>query len=301
MGERLFYTQNVTGSIPVSPTNNMISKKLQMKKLFIFGDSFADSTLNTYTKFQQDTSWYEFLSSDYEIINYGTSGTGPHYSFKEYYDFIQQFNRHEYEDYIVLFFLSGEDRIHFPNTNPRETTSINWDFQKKESWFYENNYVEKVKIYYDAFKSEIDFFYLTMHDEMSWSNMKNVGFLHMLSLLLNMKTIVFFTYGIKILNNTWFKDYISRLYSSNFYVSPIELAIVAEEEFKDKDNYNTIDFQDERRNHLSQQNHKVLYENIKKIIVNDYKNLIPFVKDIDESKNLGKRVHTRRTGDFIYK
>ena len=60
------------------------------------------------------------------------------------------------------------------------------------------------------------------------------------------------------------------------------------------------DFQDERRNHLSQQNHKVLYENIKKIIVNDYKNLIPFVKDIDESKNLGKREHTEKTGDFIY-
>ena len=53
-------------------------------------------------------------------------------------------------------------------------------------------------------------------------------------------------------------------------------------------------------NHISQQNHKVLYENIKKIIVNDYKNLIPFVKDIDESKNLGIRKHTEKTGDFIY-
>ncbi len=265
-----------------------------MKKILIFGDSFADPTSNIDRKFQQDTAWYEFLSSDYDITNYGICGTGPHYSFKEYYDLIQKFmTTREYEDYIVIFFLSGEDRIHYPNTNPRETSSINWDFQKKESWFYENNYEEKVKIYYDAFKSEIDFFFLTMHDEMYWSNMKNVGFLHILSLLLNMKTIVFFTYGIKILNKTWFKDYISRLYSSNFYVSPIELAIVAEEEFKDKDKYRSnYDFQDERRNHLSQQNHKVLYENIKKIIVNDYKNLITFVKNIDESMNLGIRKHT---------
>ena len=120
------------------------------------------------------------------------------------------------------------------------------------------------------------------------------------SLLLNMITIVYCTYGRKSLSTSWYQKYISRLYNSNFYVSPIELAIVAEEEFKDKDKYRSnYDFQDERRNHLSQQNHKVLYENIKKIIVNDY-NLIPFVKDIDESKNLGKRKNTEKTGDFIY-
>ena len=272
-----------------------------MKKILIFGDSFADPTSNDGKKFQQDTAWYEFLSSDYDITNYGICGTGPHYSFKEYYDFIQKFMTHEYEDYIVIFFLSGEDRIHYPNTNPRDTSDINWDFQKKESWFYENTTQKDTKIYYDAFKSEIDFFFLTMHDELLWSNIKNIGFLYMNSLLLNMKTIVYCTYGRKSLSTSWYQKYISRLYNSNFYVSPIELAIVAEEEFKDKDKYRSnYDFQDERRNHLSQQNHKVLYENIKKIIVNDYKNLIPFVKNIDESKNLGIRKHTEKTGDFIY-
>ena len=151
-------------------------------KIIIFGDSFADP--EDISKENKDiVAWYEFLSQEYEIINHAKSGTGPHYSFKEYYNFIsnQSINHTEY---ICIFLLSGEDRIHYPNTNPRETSSINWDFQKKESWFYENNYEEKVKIYYDAFKSEIDFFFLTMHDEMYWSNMKNVGFLHILSLLL---------------------------------------------------------------------------------------------------------------------
>ena len=270
-----------------------------MKKILIFGDSFADPTSNDGKKFQQDTAWYEFLSSDYDITNYGICGTGPHYSFKEYYDFIQKFMTHEYEDYIVIFFLSGEDRIHYPNTNPRDTSDINWDFQKKESWFYENTTQKDTKIYYDAFKSEIDFFFLTMHDELLWSNIKNIGFLYMNSLLLNMKTIVYCTYGRKSLSTSWYQKYISRLYNSNFYIHPFEMGYISSEEFKDR-NEDNYDFMDHRRNHLSQQNHKVLYENIKKIIVNDYKNLIPFVKNIDESKNLGIRKHTEKTGDFIY-
>ena len=270
-----------------------------MKKILIFGDSYADPNLKAIGIYQQDTPWYELLGSDYKITNNALSGTGPHYSFKEYYNFILKLKNYEYEDYIVIFFLSGEDRIHFPKTNPEKISHINWDFYKKESWFCEHPDFVEEQSYYNTFKSEIDFFFLTMHEELKWSNFKNVGFLHMNSLILNMKTIVFCTFGNKILSNGEVDMDMTKLNNSNFYIHPIEMGYISSEEFKDR-NEDNYDFMDHRRNHLSQQNHKVLYENIKKIIVNDYKNLIPFVKDIDESKNLGKRKNTEKTGDFIY-
>ena len=265
-------------------------------KIIIFGDSFADSADRKYEN-KNVTTWYESLESDYEIINNALSGTGPHYSFKDYYNFISD-NEIRKEDYITIFLLSGEDRIHFPNMAPGEMNDINWDFDKKKSWWIEDPKLKKVKVYYDLFKSEIDFLFLTMHDELKWFNLKNVGFLYMNSLLLNMKTIVFCTNGIKVLSRmSSFLD-ITKLNSPNFYLYPTELGHIAHEEFTDLDTVGGYDFADHRRNHFSQKNHTILYENIKKFIKNDYKT-IPFAKNIDYSYNFGKKRDTKKD-KFIY-
>ena len=264
-------------------------------KIIIFGDSFADPADRKYEN-KNVTTWYEFLKSDYKITNHALSGTGPHYSFKEYYNFISSDNNKE--EYICIFLLSGEDRIHFYNADPQTITHINWNFDKKESWWAEDSNLTKQKIYYDTFKSEIDFFFLTMHDELKWSNFKNLGFLYMNSLLFNMKTIVFCTFGIKVLSLMSNHLDFSKLNNSNFYLYPTELGYIAHQEFVDLETAGGYDFVDYRRNHLSQENHKVLYENIKKMIKNDYE-YIPFVKNINHSQNLGQ-FRNSKTGKFIY-
>jgi hypothetical protein len=239
---------------------------MQTKRIIIFGDSFADpaSEHGTHT-----VAWYEYLEKDYNIINHALSGTGPHYSFKEYYNFIS--NVKKKEDYIIIFLLSGEDRIRFPGRG-------SMSFDNKESWWINNPDLrrKKNKTYYEIFKSEIDFFFLTMRDELEWSNLKNLGFLYMNSLLLNIKTIVF--YSLDQLDG----DRFAKLNSPIFYVYPTALEKISYEEFIDFEGQD-IDDRLIRRNHFSQENHTILYKNVKKIINNNY-NLIPFVKNICKIK-----------------
>ena len=264
-------------------------------KIIIFGDSFADPEDKS-TENKDLTAWYEFLSQEYEIINHAKSGTGPHYSFREYYNFIsnQSIN---YAEYICIFLLSGEDRIHFHGANPQSITHINWDFDKKKSWWAEDKNLIKEKRYYENFKSEIDFLFLTMHDELMWSNFKNLGFLYINSLLLGLKTIVFCTFGIKILSRMAYVDF-TKLNSFNFYLNSKELGVIAHEEFIDIEETDGYDYVDHRRNHLSQENHIILYENIKNIINN--KNVLkPYVKNLNYARNFGNLRDTK-SGKFIY-
>lgn len=264
-------------------------------KIIIFGDSFADPE-DRRVENKEVTAWYEFLGQEYKIKNYALAGTGPHYSFKNYYNFIS--NGENKEEYICIFLLSGEDRIHYPGTNPQTLNNIHWDFDEKKSWWVEDNKKLKQKEYYENFKSEIDFLFLTMHDDLVWSNFKNLGFLHMNSLLLGMKTIVFYTCGLKILNNMIYKNFF-KLNTSYFYLSTKILGTVAQEEVVDKKELDGYSYHDYRRNHLSQENHIILYENIKNIIKNK-KELKPYVKNLNYASNFGKMFNTGKIGEFIY-
>ena len=263
-------------------------------KIIIFGDSFADPAERQHEN-KNITTWYEFLESDYKITNHALSGTGPHYSFKEYYNFIS--NVENKEEYICIFLLSGEDRIHYPGANPQTLNNIHWDFDEKKSWWAEDQNKLKQKKYYENFKSEIDFLFLTMHDDLVWSNFKNLGFLHMNSLLLGIKTIVFYTCGLKILSKMVYENF-SKLNTSNFYLSTKILGTVAHDEVIDKKELDGYDYIDYRRNHFSQENHIILYENIKNIIKNK-KELKPYVKHLDYARNFVQMRNTK-TNNFIY-
>ena len=73
---------------------------MQTKKIIIFGDSFADPE-DRQVENKQITAWYEHLNHDYEITNHALAGTGPHWSFKEYYNFISSDEKKE--DYICWY------------------------------------------------------------------------------------------------------------------------------------------------------------------------------------------------------
>ena len=107
------------------------------KKILIFGDSYADPIQfpRILTADSQTIPWYDLLKeekNDYEIINHGISATGPHYSMKEYYKFIsgkvRPYDSFKKEDCIVIFFLSGEDRINWPHIDEVIGTHIDWNF-----------------------------------------------------------------------------------------------------------------------------------------------------------------------------
>ena len=83
-----------------------------MKNIIIFGDSYGDpECITDDLTFIDTNTWYNMLKSNYNVINHCVSGAGPHYSFKQYYDFIS--NKKRLSDYTCIFLLSGQDRINF--------------------------------------------------------------------------------------------------------------------------------------------------------------------------------------------
>ena len=128
-----------------------------MKHIIIFGDSYGDPKNKPDLKFKDTRTWYERLESNYNVINHSVEGSGPHYSFKKYYDFIS--NKKRLSDYTCIFLLSGQDRINFFSRKPHCGTHIVWNKSNQKSYLLE----EADKQFYNNFRSEIDFFYLTMH------------------------------------------------------------------------------------------------------------------------------------------
>ena len=267
------------------------------KKIIIFGDSYGDPEYFTsQNKFNDTITWHELLKSNYIVINHSVSGSGPHYSFKKYYEFISKKQRTK--DYICVFLLSGQDRINFPGKHPSSGTHIGWDNKNKKSYLIN----EKDKSFYDDFKSEIDFFYLTMQEEIDWFNYKNISFLFVNSILLGLKTIIFLTscsYDIRgaVLD-------FEKMNNSNFFISPTVLSDVSEMEFNDmkkNKSYSHFAFTDFRRNHFSQENHEIFYKNIEKIINNDYI-LYDFKKHLNPLNYYGTISHNDSIDDnkFIY-
>lgn len=252
----------------------------------IFGDSFADPQYNN-DKHPDITPWYNLLKADYHVVNHALRGTGPHYSFKEYYNFIKSPDK---KDHIVIFLLSSEDRIDYVGLDPYRSIIIKDLASYKEySFGRARNDCPDEQEYYNTHKKEIDYLNITMKDELEWFNYKNLSFLYINSLFFGLKTIVFTTYTGQNPHRSSrthysFAQLSAKLNNSNFYLHPISLGYIANKEITDwKTNY--ARFSDYRLNHLSENNHKIMYDNINNIINND--KTIPFVENLYNISTIG--------------
>ncbi len=251
-----------------------------MNKIIIFGDSFGDPDYNK----KKATAWYEMFKG-YEVTNHCLAGTGPHYSIKNYYDFIK--NEPHKDEYIIIFLLSGEDRIAFPNADPQHISHINWDFVAEKSWFADHSDLVKEKEYYHKHRLEIDFMFKTMREEILWSNHKNLSMLWMNSFLFNIKTITcLISSGPEnILKeiSLLFRSRLDLTDNDNFLLYPYFLTDVSEAE-KESRKYGMV--RDGRRNHLSQYNHEILYNNLNAFL--------------NGSNNFTDHITKVSNNDFIY-
>lgn len=247
--------------------------------IYIFGDSYADPNYKNQT--DNFECWHEQLSKKFSVTNYGLTGTGPHYSFKKYYELLS--NNNFKKNDIIIFFLSGTDRIHFPKTDPSQVNNIGWDFLNKKTYITDN-YFDNIKKYYDLFINEINFFYLTMQEELCWWNMKNVSFLYCVSKFKMIKTIVF--------SVDRFHGLLDNINNDYFYYYPHSLSIISANEFEISEKYKFTKHEilDYRSNHLSEINHNILYKNIVNIIDNRYNDVEKFEENIIKFENTCKVV-----------
>lgn len=249
--------------------------------LYIFGDSYACPiyhhnvilnqklwSLDSAEEASSDIyAWPIQIKKIYSNVkNYALSGTGPHYSFKEYFNLYK--NNQFYQNDKIIFFISGNDRIDFPafgesNITPGHITNIGLDIKTIKPYVSDRaNY--NVKRYYENFYSEISFYFLTNKMEIHMSQDKNIAFLHMVSQMRKVRTIVFLIGSV---SNIDMIEY-QKLNNDYFFISEKMMNNVSYNEFKYHIDH--LKFNDTRFNHLSDINHQIFLRNLIKMIDNDF-------------------------------
>lgn len=274
-----------------------------MNKIYIFGDSYADKNY----RFDETNykCWHELLQEyfiDYDIENYGRISAGPHYSFKKLYDIFFERNELSKND-VIIFILSGYDRIDYPDLGPYNSSNIKWRYLDKELFCHDMSNLE-TKSYFQKNKDKIEFACRTFEEEMEYSNAKNEAFLYYLTKTVKCKVLLFY-------KSDHDKFFSKNLNDKNFFKCPISLIDVSNNEIKKSEKEywenpekifsSRLDY---RANHLSKENHQVLSNLICDFI--DYgKSVFTFkryIKTIDEcyrQNNLGDMKLNTGT-DFIY-
>ncbi|MBS82739.1 MAG: hypothetical protein CMD65_01230 [Gammaproteobacteria bacterium] len=242
------------------------------KKVFIFGDSYADPAGTP------NYVWHRRLSDIFSNTrNFALSGTGPQYAFSLFYKNMTDFKK----DDIIIFLLSDPFRIHWPEHAlfSGELSAIQWNGETKETECVFNDYPENLKNskhikiinYYNEHKKEMDFFYKTYMKELEVSNEKNISFLYTISQTLNLKLIVFDIFEMRYAQIARTKLSQQLNNNINFHLCDQYLSTISTNEIYKEELHKTktnLRQGDKRRNHLSPENHDIMFEYILSVIDN---------------------------------
>lgn len=209
-----------------------------IERITIYGDSFADPTYDQ----SIHPTWYKLLKDEgYEVTNLGESNSGPMFSFKHMYRNAHRYNKED----LIVFILSGVNRL-----------CITGDHDK-DAQLYDDIDKDLEKI---------------LKDELTYGNWKYESFLYALSMEQNCKV---FTYFLDI-QESYFK---SKLNYDNYYCHHEGLADVSWKEYvKAERGRDASDDQYFRINHLSAENHNIMYQQIVNFI--DLKPIPNFLRGI---------------------
>ena len=281
-----------------------------MNKFLIFGDSFADEHSPPHPSEHENDEWqknhaYRWpirvknkYEKEYNFKNHAKSGSGPFNALTKLKSYIHNLKK----DDIVLFFLSDYDRIDFVSPKEIESHISNIFYSgvtKKSEFFNDPSYYnnDMLKAYYLLHEPEIDFFYKNFFNILPEIILEQLffGFLKNLSNDKKFKMILFCKN--KILDKRFENN-------ENFYRFSKDLSSVSDEEWLNLDKgltENDFRIVDDRVNHLSSDNHAIMFDTISKIINHDYDNILEFKKEI-YNKNIKDHIVYRGLNDrkFIY-
>ena len=275
-----------------------------MNKFLICGDSYADEYKPPHPSVEENDEWQKThlyrwpikikkeFEKKYFYENLALSGSSPYDAILKLqlrYDELK-------ENDIILFFLSDFDRIDFyaPEEIKTHVSNIFYSSITKKSSLFDDpsfKHHNKLKAFYLLNETEIDFFYNNFFKIFSIELLEKLflGYLKNISYEKKCRMIVFS-------KNDFIKKYENTDY---FYLYTKNLSEVSDDEWKNKKQAEQeYMIKDDRVNHISPENHSVMYETIKKII--EYNNCLPEFKKniIDEPLNL---VYTEKNDrKFIY-
>ncbi len=275
-----------------------------MNKFLICGDSYADEYKPPHPSVEENDEWQKThlyrwpikikkeFEKKYFYENLALSGSSPYDAILKLqlrYDELK-------ENDIILFFLSDFDRIDFyaPEEIKTHVSNIFYSSITKKSSLFDDpsfKHHNKLKAFYLLNETEIDFFYNNFFKIFSIELLEKLflGYLKNISYEKKCRMIVFSK-----------NDFVTKYENTDyFYLYTKNLSEVSDDEWKNKKQAEQeYMIKDDRVNHISPENHSVMYEIIKKII--EYNNCLPEFKKniIDEPLNL---VYTEKNDrKFIY-
>lgn len=151
-----------------------------MKKVWIFGDSYADLNFNT----AKIDSWPLLLEKNYNVNNYALAGSGPEFSLQRLYTELQGLSNEESKEISVVFLISNVTRYNFSFLKPFQQSIVRYvTFDKSDERLDAgarariNSLFDKKKISFirDFFK----YYHFHQHDDMNL--LKILGALRALS------------------------------------------------------------------------------------------------------------------------
>ena len=225
-----------------------------IKRVTIYGDSFADPGWNN-----EHPTWHGRLRDRWpEIKNHGKSGSGPMYSFKQFYeDLSTGFN---YED-LIVFVISGAPRIHFSTPAHRDdihqwNNKICRDLDTGDSYPLVTEDKEYAYNQWFSFnKDKARFAVDTFRDETVYGNWKYESLLYTVSRIQKCKVFIWYL--------SMYESYIqTSLNDEYFYIHDEDLEDAVKNEYVEEErgqyrndlNYNV--------NHFTEANHEIMYKQV---------------------------------------
>lgn len=220
-----------------------MNNKYQMKKVVIFGDSFANMP-------HAGPNWVEDVANKLSLpfLNYGEAGSALNFSFVNFIRYIR--SDHDPDD-IIIFIATDSYRV-FSVDMPRAGLGVRGtlsDPDSKNEWVIENGavaceYIEKV-----------------YHPRINYELIKALGFLNNWADLNPCNTVIVMRVISDLLDDFPLKDFVP---TSNFF--PLlngDLATISESEHVDPAN---IYLPDLRTNHMSPNNLSIMAQQITDLI-----------------------------------
>ena len=244
-------------------------------RITIYGDSFAEPSFNK----NQHPTWYGRLRDRWpNYKNHGKCGSGPMYSFKQFYEDLSiGFN---YED-LIVFVISGGPRIHFSTPAHRDdihqwNNKIWRDLDTGEreenrgiDVEEENAYNQWFSLNKDKARFAIDSFY----DETAYGNWKYESLLYTVSRIQKCKVFIWYL-------SMWESYIKTSLNDEYFYIHDEDLENAVKNEYVEEEREqicNDLNCHN-NANHFTEANHEIMYKQVTGFV--DGKEVPKFLKSV---------------------
>ena len=221
-----------------------------MKSLDIFGDSFSS---HHDARYSADTTWLDRLVNNYDIRNFSRSGVGAHYCINKFLELT------EYSDYL-LFCIPDLHRLnleYITDKTKQLDSSLVYDTMKRLSYDFPEHIDESVLEFKDRIYQDYQSFYQMGMDKLLEPLMVQYIFSKPYE-----KILVWPSSGFGFSQ----KDIIVPEHG---YVVEGSLNLISAFESRGDTDGSKVFGKDTRNNHLSKENHQVMFESVFDYFEND--------------------------------